>query len=336
MPDRFIEKHSKCFCTIITADYLQYVYVLNESLLQFNGSIRLNVLISDTPENAFDAGETFDNIRFYFVDDICRGGIGKKIREKYQETSMDSFRWSMKPVFIRYLFNENGYEKVVYIDSDICFYNDYSFLFEELDQNNIVLTPHWCSSDPRADYINFINLYTCGLYNAGFVGFNRNARDALDWWAEACEFICVIDRTRGQYVDQAHLNLFPVYFDNVKVLKHRGCNVAGWNQVECRRVKDADNTVWINGDTPIIFIHFSPYTIQPILSGEDAALSAYLQDYYDRLRKYGAEIRPPKIRRTPAGKRIINRFVNSGVYGRLDKNGSIRRYARQLSQRLFS
>jgi len=323
MHEDLAKKHSKCFCTIITADYLPYVFVLNESLLQFNESIRLNVLISDKPENAFDASNPFDNIRFYFAENVCREGIGKKIKEKYQETSMDCFRWSVKPVFMRHLLEEGGYEKVIYIDSDIYFYNDYHFLFDELDQSNILLTPHWCSSDPRAEFYNFINLYTAGLYNAGFVGVNRHAGDALDWWAGACEFICVKDPSKGQFNDQAHLNILPVYFDKVKVLKHRGCNVAGWNRIECRRVKGADNNVWINGDTPIIFIHYSPCTIQLILMGEDAALEAYFQNYYDRLREYGVEIRVPKNPRKPVLKRMVNRFFNSALYGKLKSRGLI-------------
>jgi hypothetical protein len=48
------------------------------------------------------------------------------------------------------------------------------------------------------------------------------------------------DPSHGQFVDQTHLNLLPIYFDHVKILKHRGCNVANWKQVECRREKKTD------------------------------------------------------------------------------------------------
>ena len=266
-----VSHNSKSFCTISTADYLPYVLALNESILQFDSDIVLNVMISDKRGDYSEIKKKFPNLVFYFVKDFCQGGVAKQIYDKYRHADMDCFRWSMKPVFMKYLIQTLGYTKIIYVDNDIHFFNDYHFLFDALDQSTVLLTPHWRSSDPHIDFSNFAILYTSGLYNGGFVGANRRALDALDWWAMACEFVCVNNPSKGHFVDQTHLNLMPIYFDDVKILKHRGCNVANWNQIECRRVKHTDNMVLINGKTPIIFIHFTKSTIRGIEVGDGSA-----------------------------------------------------------------
>jgi len=325
----------KCFCTIITANFLPYVLALNESLLQFDDSIQLNVLISDRDEILIDAAKQFSNLRFYFANEICADGIAEKIRDKYRGADMDCFRWSMKPVFMRYLIKKKGFEKIIYVDSDVHFFGDYQFLFDELDQSNVLLTPHWRTSDPHVDSANFLHLYNAGLYNGGFVGANASAVDALDWWARACEFICVKDTSIGQFVDQTHLNLLPVYFDRVKILKHRGCNVANWNQVECRRVKKGEH-VLINGDTPIIFIHFTKSTIRGILSGADAELDAYLQKYSNKLNKYGIDVQVYKNDQGSGEKKFTFQFFNPASYKNLYQKKLTKQKIRSLFQRFLS
>lgn len=328
-------ENSKCFCTIITADYLPYVLALNESLLQFDASIRLNVLISDKNQIASGTANELPNICFFFADDICKEGVAGKIQDKYRKTDMDAFRWSMKPVFMRYLIKEKGYGKVIYVDSDVHFFGDYTFLFDALDQSNMLLSPHWRSSDPYVDSSNFMHLYNAGLYNGGFVGVNASAADTLDWWAMACEFICIKDAAKGQYVDQTHLNLLPIYFDKVEVLKHRGCNVANWNQLECRRIRGDDNQVRINGDTPIIFIHFTKSTIRGILSGKDFELNEYLHKYAEKMNRYGIDIQALAGVDAVAGKKQPARFFNRPFFKKLDRNSLIIKQIQQLAQRLF-
>ena len=102
---------------------------------------------------------------------------------------------------------------------------------------------------------------------------------ALDWWARNCLAICEKDPCKGQFVDQSHLNLLPVFFEGVYILSHRGCNVANWNQLECRREKQVDGSVIINHTYPIVFIHFTKSTVRGILHGEDDKLLPYLEKF---------------------------------------------------------
>jgi len=275
------------FCTISTLDYMPYARALYDSLACINPAVVLSVFVSDAASVDTISMQGPTGIRLYALDDLCAGGMGRAILEKYQAECMDTFRWAMKPVFLQYLLERGHAEALIYVDNDIHFFNDYNFLFDELATHDIILTPHWRSSDPQADSTNFFTLYTSGLYNGGFVGVTRKAVPALAWWASACLFVCEKNAARGQYVDQTHLNLLPVYFERVKIIKHRGCNVASWNRLECRRVQ-RDGTVLINGEYPVVFIHFTHSTIRGIDRGDDALLAPFLQEYRANLEVHGA------------------------------------------------
>jgi hypothetical protein len=82
----------------------------------------------------------------------------------------------------------------------------------------------------------------------------------------------------------------PIFFDGVYSLKHRGCNVANWNRLECRREKQVDGTVQINDQYPIVFIHFTKSTITGILTGEDASLMPYFKKFNACVQQHAPDI----------------------------------------------
>ena len=275
----------KTFCTIITADYINYALALNSSLLKYSSGIEMNVLISDSKKNFSVLVKDHPNINLYNYDDLCQKGIGKKIKDKYMDSEMDCFRWSMKPVFISYLL-KLGFDQVFYLDSDLYFFSNFDFLSKELEHYSVLLTPHWRASDPYMDKNNFSILQTSGLFNAGFIGVSTSGILAMDWWSNTCAYKCKKSPEKGLFVDQGYLDLLPIYFDGVKILRHRGCNVANWNQIECKRHLSAEGEVRINTDTDIIFVHFTRSTIDGIQRGDDGLLKPYLDEFLTSLEKY--------------------------------------------------
>jgi hypothetical protein len=272
------------FCTIITHSHLAYATVLYNSLLRFNSNIDFNIFIAD--RDSIESIDTPANLKYYGCQHLCVNHIANKIKDKYRNEFIDEFRWSMKPVFIKYLLVEKKYDKVIFIDPDTYFFNDYNFLFDDLDKYDVLLTPHWRGPDPYIVPKNFHFSLTQGIFNGGFVGANVNGTHAMDWWAMVCEYACEKNSMKGLYVDQKYLDLLPIYFDNIGIMKHRGCNVAFWNLNDCKREKQPDETVLIDGKYPIIFIHFSYGTINAILKGLDPYLFPYLQEYADALNKH--------------------------------------------------
>ncbi len=272
------------FCTIVTPDYLPYALTLSISLLNFQKNISLNILVTgDLPQK--EQFNSSDSVELITINEICQSDLGKAIHRKYAKENTDKLRWSLKGVFLSYLLEKKRFEKIIYIDCDIFFYSDYSFLWKELDNYNILLTPHWRNKVPIINQENFDALFVGGLYNAGFIAVNKKGISALKWWAERCLEECIKDFKQGKYVDQTYLNLLPIYFDKVKILKHQGCNVAGWNIDECQRTI-VNGKVFINEKHPIVFIHFSKETIWRIQRGNDVLLRPHLATYQAAIKQY--------------------------------------------------
>ena len=269
----------KGICTIITKSHVHYAVALHKSFKRFDEKIKMHVLIVDTIE--LKEIPSHDGIEFHSINSVVESEIGRRIHDKYYTKNMDHFRWSSKPVFMMHLLN-HGIDNLLYLDSDLFFFSNPQFLFEELANNSMLLSPHFRTSDPSIDYLDYGRNNTHGLFNGGFVGANKDGIPALEWWASTCEKVCVKDRKRGYYVDQSHLNLIPILFEKIGSLKHRGCNVASWNRNTCTRSL-ANDEVLINEEFEIVFIHFTYDTILGILDGRDPWLTPYLKEYVESL-----------------------------------------------------
>lgn len=270
------------FCTISTVSHLYKTYALAESLRNQNRDFVLHVLVTDGTEEL-----KAENCRFWKTADINFGPIAASILDKYKNTP-DKLRWSLKPVLLRFLLNAYA-DKVIYVDNDQFFYNDYQFLFDLLNQHSILLTPHYYKHQPGKDQNWLEANFKVGLYNAGFVAANKVAIPTMQWWAECCEYRCEKNAFRGLFDDQKYLDLVPVIDKGAHILRHQGCNVAGWNTELCER-KLVNNEVRINGEYPVVFVHYNAFTIRTIAEGHDDLLVPFYNTYTNTLKKYKPEL----------------------------------------------
>jgi hypothetical protein len=270
-----------CYCTIITADYFFYAKTIVDRLKQYDSNLNFHVLVvGDIQRDLKYDGIEVHNIKelqVHFQEDY-------NLIKHYEVDKASNLRWALKPLFLKYLLLEKKYQKALFLDPDLYFYNSPLFLFDELNDADVIITPHWRSKDPIRDPNNFNSLFTGGLFNAGFFGCTINSINILDWWLVVCAY--KMEKTDGFYVDQVYLNLMPVYFtDQVKMLEHKGCNVSNWNMIECERTL-VGNMVVINKEYPIVFIHYTNATIKLIANGSDALLRPLLKDYKEALLKH--------------------------------------------------
>ena len=265
------------FCTISTNSHLFKVDALFSSLKNVGEESDMVCLATELGQAEIKNGQLLQ------LEDIELGECGDLIIRKYASTR-DHLRWSLKPILISLLLEK--YEKVIYLDNDIGFFNSPSFLWNELDTTDILLTPHHYPRDPKKNQNWLEANFKVGLYNAGFIGVNKNAKHIMDWWADCCLYRCEKSLIRGLFDDQKYLDLVPVMHTNTKVLEHKGCNVAGWNAEVCRREFSDDNIIFINGKWPIVFIHFNGFSVRTILHGNDSLLRPYLTNYIEQLRVF--------------------------------------------------
>jgi hypothetical protein len=209
------------------------------------------------------------------------------------------------------------------------FFNDYRFLFSELDNASVLLTPNWINSDPSVDKESFFSLFTSGFFSAGFIAANKQALPALTWWANACHFMMGEHIENGIRDDQKYLDIFPVKFKDTKIIRHQGCNIGAWNFDECRR-ELVNGEVLINGKSPIIFIHFDDTLIQGILRGHDKLLQPFLIEYQKTFNESGFQLSDFI--------KTIDSHVNAGILRKLKwkltGKSRVKRLLYKLSQKL--
>lgn len=238
-----------CFCTISTKSHLFKSKVLSDSLEKY-GFETINLVVDS---ESIDEKTTFESKSYLTIKDLPQSDV-KLILSKYS-MHPDKLRWALKPVLIKYLL-ETTFEKVIYVDNDICFFSSPFNLIDKLNSSNILLTPHFYLADSEKNQNWFEANFRVGLYNAGFIGANKSAIPMLDWWKDSCIYNVKKSYWRGLYDDQKYLDLVPVLFDNVEILKDTGCNLAGWNyKNRFLKLGEADLS-------SVIFVHFAELTIK--------------------------------------------------------------------------
>ncbi len=263
-------------CTIITASHLPFAKVLYTSLQKHIPGTSLQVLVID--EINFISVNDFV---IHKINSLTNSPFFKEIEKKYAQTNSDKFRWALKPIFMGYLL-QKGFTKVIFVDPDLYFVSKFDFLFDELDVNNVLLTPHWANTDPIKNEDSLFAILRGGLFNAGFIGVNTKGINSITWWSELCHYKVENRKELGLYDDQKYLDILPVQFDNVKIIKHQGCNLASWNIDTCKR-EMIDGRLLINKKFEPVFIHFAKDTITNIINRNDILLSPYLDEYVNAL-----------------------------------------------------
>lgn len=241
------------FCTISTQSHVYKCFALAKSLDNFGGT--LNILLVDA---SFE-GDLPGNVSLSFLSDL-QSDIGRKIITKYRSHA-DKLRWCLKPVFLIHLLQ--SFEKVIYVDNDIHFFSSFDFLFEQLDEASILLTPHDYMRDPKTKQNWLEANFRVGLYNAGFIGVNNDAINTLEWWAEACHYRCEKNYWRGLFDDQKYLDLFPIMDEKCQIVRHPGCNVSEWNAAIRKRSFKAGKHI-VSEAYPLVFYHFNQFAINEL------------------------------------------------------------------------
>ena len=273
-----------CCCTIISPDYYPFARTLYQSLARYMPGAVLHVLIMG--EHKAPTASLNESIHFNHADELWGHGLSSSIREKYSKTD-NIIRWALKPAYISFLLEQ--YEKVIFLDPDLFFTANADFLFQELEGAGMLLSPHGNSADPLEDADNIAMNTRTGLYNAGMIGASRTGRHLLEWWAAAILQKMEKNESLGLFDDQRYLDMLPVLDENVRILRHKGCNLGSWN-IHSNPRSIVEGQLLLNGRDPIVFIHFNQETIRQILNRNDILLLPYFETYRASLLENGYDL----------------------------------------------
>lgn len=241
--------------SVASGSHLARVKTLMASIAQHQPDWARFLVLSDRVEDSFvSSGEEFEVVA---AESLSIPGFR---RMSFQYTPVE-LACSLKPSGFKYLL-DLGFERVVYLDSDIFVYGPMVEVGRALDDHDIVLVPH--STEPMPDdgkQPSDQNIVFHGTYNAGFVGLRRSASadSLLEWWGNRLQDDCRAEPATGVFLDQKWLDLVPVLMTSSLVLKNQGYNVAYWNLHDRPISRDAKGIVRAAGE-PLVFVHFSGFS----------------------------------------------------------------------------
>lgn len=256
--------------TSCASNYIPKARVLATSVKKFHPEIDVHLLVVD----ALPAGFSLEKEAFDFITPAENLGIPDFERWVFGHRIVEACT-AVKPFMLQHLLKQ-GYERVIYFDPDIAIFSPLDAIFEGFEHGSILLTPHINEPEATREAIkdNELNSLKHGLYNFGFVAVKNDetGRAYADWWAERCHFACFDNIPQGNFTDQKWNDLVPIFFDQVHLLKHPGCNVATWNYAQRQLEGSLAKGITVNGN-PLIFHHFT---------GFDSGAHVLMRDKYGK------------------------------------------------------
>jgi len=243
--------------TVIAQNYVALAATLNKSMRDSNPETEFIIILVDgVPSEISEYAKKYNlNIK---------SAIDFMDKEKFQKMAfyyeITEFCTSIKPFIMHKLIEHANI--VTYIDPDIYVYQNFeNNIYNELINHDILLTPHICEPIHDAYLPNEDVHLKSGTYNLGFISVKNSESTLkfLNWWKSKCETECFNESCRGLFVDQKWINLVPGMFENVKVSRYLGFNMAYWN-LHNRSLKNG----LVNNKFPLVFFHFSGLVLHDI------------------------------------------------------------------------
>lgn len=243
--------------TICTMSHLAQAKTMADSLLKFNPDYQVAIGLFDKVNN-----RDVSSVKNYTLVEINDTQIPNftSLFERYTPFELSCLA---KPYLASWLLkNYPQVEKLLYFDSDILFFGPVTSIEEELESYSIMLTPHVTKPIEGEGTPHLRNFLNAGLYNGGFFAIRRDkeALHFLQWWQDRVWHEGYFNFAEGMFVDQLWLNYVPLFYPNALISKNVGYNVAYWNMHE-RQVSEKVGQFWVNENTPLLFFHFSGYSL---------------------------------------------------------------------------
>lgn len=271
--------------TICSNNFLAQAKTMFQSLQQHHPEIKTYLFLADKPHDSVD-------YNFFAPAEavVADGKIIEGFDELVNRYTIIELNTAIRPYIIQYLHHKHpDCNELCYLDPDLYIFDRFDAVKEILNEEDVVITPHFLQPVPIDEYIPFENLaLNYGIYNMGFFAMNpqkENTQRFLNWWGERTSRFGHIDPANGYFTDQIWFNLVPVFFEKVHTLKHPGYNMAAWNLHERFITTYCDNgRIVLSSGHNLVAYHFSSWSYRH---------PERLSPYYNR---YNFENRPDLVK----------------------------------------
>ena len=265
---------TKHLVTLSDHNYLVYGLTLYDSIDEQTEDYVLHYLC--TSQEAYDKLVLLNlpYLKPYNIKDLDSDDDFLRLKRNQQSNTTSGydgnnhFHWALASFFSHYLMDNYDLPHVVYIDSDIVFYNPVDRVLDAMQDKSIGIITHKHMALEKSNK-------NVGYYNVGVIVFKNTevGKSCLKFWRDCC-----ID-TDNKYAegfgtcgDQKYLELFDEIFDEkeIKVLCHDVGNLAPWNLHMCKLLGN-NEFMWYDDKgfvlkpqsskvQSLVFMHFSHFT----------------------------------------------------------------------------
>jgi hypothetical protein len=286
------------YCTYFDHNYLSRAMLTIESLRRFDTKTPIHILALSKLCETILAELALPNVEIIPL---------ATLEEAYPELAaikptrrLIEYYFTLSPFLPHYLFSKTDADRVTYIDGDLYFFTSPTPIRDALGEASVAITPHRFSFEYR-------NHVQYGLFNVAWITYRRCAEglDCLNTYKSECLAWCY-DRVEGsRFGDQKYLDAWPDRYPSLKIIEHKGFNLAIWNV--SNYILRMKNDVLRIDDDPLVFYHYSSTRILPdgsvhvpVLSrggrSQRMLLENVINPYVERLKKERASLH----RRFPA------------------------------------
>ncbi|MFJ5965926.1 hypothetical protein [Bacillus sp. NPDC093026] len=246
------------YCTVLSSGRLYQAIAFFLSLKQVEDHAVIKTLCMD--DAAFDLLHlmNFPHVELVHVRQLET----PELLKKKEERNDSEYCWTLKPIWIEWLFEHVEVDAVTYLDADLFFYESPQVVFQNQPNASILLSRGDIvipSFDPE-EVKRLQKLL--GRYNSGFIHFkgDKAGRKCLSWWKKECLKECKNAPGEGKFGDQGYLDHMPALFERVEDIETKGVNIGHWNYGQ-HSFYEKDGRILLDDGHPLICYHFSGFRI---------------------------------------------------------------------------
>tara|TARA_R110000824_G_scaffold49483_8_gene138802 strand:- start:19817 stop:20755 length:939 start_codon:yes stop_codon:yes gene_type:complete len=256
----------KNFCTLSDVNFLPFGLALHDSLKRnFDDDFKLFYLCTD------DA--SYDKLNRLKIDSIVPLSLteltlsdkslsrARENQPSYEAVNVANrtgasakeiqYFWCLSPYLSWHILDNYDIEDVLYVDSDIYFFNNLKKIYDEIGNKSVGIVRHRINYNPAV-----------GEYNVGIVYFKNDLTgyQCSEWWKNCLLYTDhEYYKTHGICGDQKYLELFaPLFGENkVQIIDDQVGHLAPWNFANHKFLDDL--IVWQGMPQEIVYCHFSNF-----------------------------------------------------------------------------
>ena len=283
------------YCTYFDHNYLSRATLMIELLRRYDQSPIYVLALSDLCETVLRE-LALPNVEIVPLAQL--EAAYPELAPLKQSRKIVEYYFTLSPFLPHYLFANTDAERITYIDGDLYFFSSPRPVIDGFGEASVAITPHRFSFDYR-------NHLIYGRFNVAWITYRRNAEglDCLNTYKAECAAWCYDRAEDGKFGDQKYLDAWPGRYPALKIIEHKGFNLAIWN-VGNYMMRAKNGAVMIDDD-PLIFYHFASTQIAPDgtvrvpVSARGGRSQAVLRDQV---------IRPYELMLEKERRRLLDRF----------------------------